>query len=296
MNNAPPDILVFVGRLHVLLVHLPIGMLALLAAMELTALVPRFKTAQVNASAGFVLAMVAPLAVVTAICGWFLSLSGGYAETLLAWHKWLGITVAAGCILTAALFRLHKSVAYRVSLFATAGLLMAAGHLGGSLTHGSDFLTRYAPWPLKELLPASAEKEQNAQPNPTADRWQLPVFAGVIAPVFHDKCVMCHGPEKSKAKMRLDSYAGVLRGSENGAVVKPGNADQSPMIKRISLPAASDDHMPPSGKPQLTASEIALLKWWINAGAPETNTLAELQPPADIQAIIAGGMPGSGKK
>ena len=85
--NQPPDILLFFGHLHPVLVHLPIGMLTLLAVLELAAWFPPFKNA--NASAGFIIALAAPLAVIAAVCGWLLSLEGGYDETLLAWHKWL---------------------------------------------------------------------------------------------------------------------------------------------------------------------------------------------------------------
>ena len=122
--NHPPEIFLFVGRLHPLLVHLPIGMIVVLAMLELAARIPRFKNAA--ASAGFILAFVTPLAVVTAGCGWLLSLAGGYEEKLLEWHKWLGLATAAGCVVTAILFRCKKTCAYRTSLFATAAVLMAA--------------------------------------------------------------------------------------------------------------------------------------------------------------------------
>ena len=100
--HQPPDFLLFLGRLHPLLVHLPIGMIVALAALELATLVPRFKRAA--ASAGFMLALAAPLAVVTAVCGWLLSLAGGYDAQLLAWHKWLGTVTAAGCVIALFLF------------------------------------------------------------------------------------------------------------------------------------------------------------------------------------------------
>ncbi len=263
--------------------HLPIGMLAALAVLELAAFLPRFKN--VNASAGFILALAAPLAVVTALCGWLLSLAGGYDAQLLAWHKWLGTATAAGSVLAAMLFWRGKFPAYRVCLFATAGVLMAAGHLGGSLTHGSDYLTQYAPAPVKKLLGIAVAKKTSA-PVSLAELRQQPVFAGVIAPVLENKCVRCHGAEKSKAGLRLDSFAGLQAGSDDGPVLKPGDVAQSVLLQRLLLPADSDDHMPPSGKPQLTAGEIALLKWWVKAGAPETNTLASLAPPAEVLAVL----------
>ncbi len=258
-------------------------MIVALASLELTALLPRFKNA--NASAGLILALAAPLAVVTAICGWLLSLGGGYDAQLLAWHKWLGTATAVGGVVAGILFWRRKFLAYRVTLFATAGVLMAAGHLGGSLTHGSDYLTQYAPAPVKKLLGIASAKKTSAPLSPD-ELNQQPVFAGVIAPLLENKCVHCHGAEKSKAGLRLDSFTALQNGSDDGAVLKPGNAAQSPLIQRLLLPADSEDHMPPSGKPQLTAGEIALLKWWVNVGAPETNTLGSLATPPEVLAAL----------
>lgn len=266
-----------------MLVHLPIGMLVVLAFLEIAAGAPRFKNA--NASAGFILALVTPLAVISAFCGWLLSLGGGYEENLLALHKWLGVGTAAGCVVTAIFFHRRKIIAYRVSLFVTVALLMAAGHLGGSLTHGSDYLTRYAPAPWKQLMGGDGKK---TSPNLSGkDPLQLPVFAGVIAPIFESKCVSCHGPEKSKGDLRLDSFVALQKGSADGLVLKPGDVAQSPLVQRALLPLDSDDHMPPAGKPQLTMNEIALVKWWIQGGAVETQTAAELQPPPEILAILS---------
>lgn len=258
-------------------------MLAALAALEIAALIPRFKNA--NASAGFILALAAPLAVVTAIFGWLLSLGGGYDETLLAWHKWLGTVTAVTAVVAAVLFWRGKLGAYRVSLFATVGLLMAAGHLGGSLTHGSDYLTRYAPAPVKKLLGIASAKNNSSAVSINQLR-ALPVFAGVIEPIFQNKCVSCHGAEKSKGGLRLDSFAGLQAGGKDDVAIKSGDAAQSPVVQRTLLPVGEDDHMPPDGKPQLTAAEIVVLKWWINAGVPETNTLDSLQPPAEIFAAL----------
>lgn len=259
-------------------------MLVLLAALEILARFPRFKNA--SAGAGFILALAAPLAVVAALCGWLLSLEGGYAENLLEWHERLGIGTAAGCVLAAILFQRGKIAAYRGILFITVALLMAAGHLGASLTHGSDYLTHYAPAPLKKLLGLPPEKKSSGQAS-GADLSKLPVFAGVIAPLFENKCVNCHGPDKSKGGLRLDSFAAVQKGGEDGSVITPGDTVQSPLLQRLQLPAGHDDHMPPAGKPQLTAGEIALLKWWVATGARETDSIADLQPPPGVLKILS---------
>jgi len=277
----PPDLVLFAGRFHPLLVHLPIGMLVALAVLELAAWVPRFRHA--NASAGFLIALAAPLAVVTALTGWLLSLGGGYDANLLNWHKWLGIAAAIGSVTAGGLFWKKKPNSYRGVLFVTVAVLMVAGHLGGSLTHGSDYLGRYAPGPLKKLFGASATSAATFEDINTA-----PVFAAVIAPILEARCVECHGAAKSKAALRLDSFAALMKGSENGAVIQPGDAAKSLLVQLVLLPVDADDHMPPEGKPQLSAGQMAVLQWWVAAGAPETNTLADLQPPPEIlQAISA---------
>ena len=259
-------------------------MLAALAALEALARLPRFKNAA--ASAGFILALAVPLALITAVCGWLLSLAGGYDDTLLAWHKWLGTATAVAAVVAAVFFQRGKILAYHVSLFITVSLLLAAGHFGGSLTHGSDYLTRYAPSPLKKLLGLSLAT-QNSPAISNADSWQRPVFAGVIEPVLAKKCISCHGAQKAKGGLRLDTYEVVQKGGKDGLVIVPGKAASSLLMQRVLLPVREDDHMPPDGKPPLTADEVALLKWWIDAGALATNTLNELQPPPEIRAALS---------
>lgn len=262
-------------------------MLFALAVLEAAAWFPRFKNA--NASAGFLITLAAPFTIAAAVCGWLLSHEGGYEPGLLAWHKWLGIATAAGCTL-AAVLNWKKSInAYRVVLFVTVAVLMAAGHLGGSLTHGSDYLTQYAPGLVKKMLGATAANPDSAGAG--GDLSGVPVFSGVIEPILKSRCVNCHGPEKSKADLRLDSYAALMKGGEDGEVIVPGDAGQSPLVQRLLLPLDSDDHMPPAGKPQLSRGQIALLKWWVEQGAPENKTLAELQVPSEILRPLSASGP-----
>lgn len=95
-------------------------------------------------------------------------------------------------------------------------------------------------------------------------------FADRVAPLLDRNCTVCHGAEKHKAGLRLDSYAAILQGAESGAVVKPGDLKGSEMYRRITLPTHDDDFMPSDGKPPLATVEVTLLEKWIAAGAPET--------------------------
>lgn len=182
--NPPPDSFLFFGRLHPVLVHLPIGLVVLLAVLELFARFRRFRNA--NANVGFILALAVPLACFTALCGWLLSLAGGYDARLLQWHKWTGIGTAAACALVALLYRLDLKRPYRWSLFAATVALAIASHLGGSLTHGSDYLVRYAPQSLRSLLGFTVvTKPAEAKPKDVTGQ---PVFAAVVQPVLEKNC------------------------------------------------------------------------------------------------------------
>jgi len=100
-------------------------------------------------------------------------------------------------------------------------------------------------------------------------------FTARIAPIFEQHCVGCHGPEKHKAGLRVDSFENVMRGSESGEILKPGDLKASELFRRITLPASDDEVMPSDGKPLLSADEITLIRLWIESGASATRSLAE---------------------
>src|SRR5664279_4402413 len=143
MSNGANDFILFLGRFHPALVHLPIGGLVFAGVLELLAKLSRFKdAAQCNR---LILGLTTVASVTVGLLGWMLSQSGDYDPGLLQWHKWAGFAVAATCTVTFLLSRLGRLRAYRLSLLATLAVLVVASHLGASITHGRDFLTRYAP-------------------------------------------------------------------------------------------------------------------------------------------------------
>jgi hypothetical protein len=90
-------------------------------------------------------------------------------------------------------------------------------------------------------------------------------FTRDVWPLLQRSCLECHGAKKQEGDLRLDRRASALRAGDN-AVVAPGNADQSELIRRVSLPRGDGQIMPARGEP-LTPSEIKLLRDWINQGA-----------------------------
>ena len=85
----------------------------------------------------------------------------------------------------------------------------------------------------------------------------------------------------------MESYETLLKGGKNGPVLIAGKAFDSPMIHRLLLPLNDDDHMPPEGKPQPTAAEIAVLQWWIDNGAPPDKTVGDLKPGTEVLRILS---------
>lgn len=94
-----------------------------------------------------------------------------------------------------------------------------------------------------------------------------PDFQRDIQPIFAERCYSCHGSEKQKSGLRLDSRASALRGGESGqTALVPGQSAKSRLFQLIASQDA-DQVMPPKGD-RLTATQIELVKAWIDAGAP----------------------------
>ncbi|MDB5310346.1 MAG: Planctomycete cytochrome [Gemmataceae bacterium] len=89
-------------------------------------------------------------------------------------------------------------------------------------------------------------------------------FEKHVRPVLVERCLSCHGPEKPKAGLRLDTRAAMMKGGESGAAVVPGKPKESLLVEAVRQ--AGDLKMPPSGK--LPARELAALEQWVSHGAP----------------------------
>jgi mono/diheme cytochrome c family protein len=113
------------------------------------------------------------------------------------------------------------------------------------------------------------------------------VFAKNIQPLLNDYCVSCHGPERTRAGLRLDSYEALVTGGDSGPALVAGKSADSPLILRLHLPVDDDEHMPPKTKPQPTEPEVALLAWWIDQGASPAATLDALKVNPAIAHLFA---------
>ena len=93
------------------------------------------------------------------------------------------------------------------------------------------------------------------------------LWTAKVQPLLAARCVECHGPQKAKHNLRLDSIDAILKGGkELGPAVIAGKPEESPLIKVVTMPRSEELAMPPKGD-ALTAEEIAVLKDWIKARA-----------------------------
>ncbi len=261
------------GRMHPMILHFPIVLLLLSMVMEFF----RFKSP--DSAQEFYQKFTSNLLLVgvissglTSIMGLLLSQEGGYSSDALAWHKWSGVFVffVASFIYTSREFVWYKPLLAKAGAVITTLCLVLAGHFGAELTHGDNFIWqpvlayRQKVVPLEEAL----------------------LFDHVIKPVFENKCVSCHNPDKMKGKLSLADSASLSKGGKAGDLFEGVTPQAGLLFRRIHLPLEEKKHMPPSGKPQLTLEEKTLIDLWIKAEGKFTSRVTEL-PSSDSLRLLA---------
>lgn len=291
LQASPPDWVLFFGHFHPIVVHLPIGFLVIAGILEIGQ-----RLGKINVSAGVISTVLfwsAVGATIACAFGYMLSLAGGYDTEILEEHQWQGIGVAA--LAWAAWVLKSETLGDRIPfgtllylpvLLFSVILVGVAGHHGGSLTHGTDYLTQYTPEPFRALAGLPPKTNSKAI-KPIGDINQALVYAQIVDPILNQSCVQCHNAEKSKGGLRYDTAELLKKGGKHGPVFVAGNAAKSEMIKRCLLPLDDDHHMPPKGKTQLSENQVALLSWWINQGASFDKKVADLNVTEAIKPALA---------
>jgi mono/diheme cytochrome c family protein len=113
----------------------------------------------------------------------------------------------------------------------------------------------------------AADKKVDTSKLPPASDKKDVTYAKDIKPLFEAACFKCHGPEKQKGKLRLDSLEATLKGGEEGKILKAGDSANSDVVHAIAR-LDEDSAMPPAdkGKP-LTKEQVGLVRAWIDQGA-----------------------------
>ncbi len=267
------------GHFHPVLVHLPIGIL--MTGLLLQWLARKEKYAALQPAVAIILLAGTMGALASCITGAMLSTTDEYDKSLVSWHLVMAIALTLVAFVLYAKtknpqFPANKNV-LAIGLFV---LITITGHLGGSLTHGSDYLTK----PFVHLFLG-----ENAAPltiMPVPDVQEAQVYGDVIKPILQTRCYGCHGAEKQKGGLRMDDSLRLMKGGKEGIVIEAGSAEKSELIHRITISLSNEDHMPPKEKPQLTKSQVALLHWWIDNGAAFNKKVKDIAQPATIKPLL----------
>ncbi|MFK5971647.1 MAG: DUF1553 domain-containing protein [Flavobacteriaceae bacterium] len=300
MESAIWDIILqFLGRLHPMVVHFPIGLLVV--ALFLEGLTLGGKRKGLREGINMMVYLGACFAIVSAVFGWLLRCYDDYTGELVQDHQNLGIATAVFAGITSLLLRntlrgrLRNYKAYRITLVVTVILLTLAGHLGANLTHGEDFLTSILPgnntsYDFGKTTALLAELNQlDSLSESRKDELNMGVRA-----IFAHNCHQCHSENKQKGELVLENKDGVFKGGESGPVIRIGKPEESELYKRITLSPNHDDVMPKKGK-VLKNDEIALIKLWIKTGAHWSDQELKIFPEAPL-ALSKPDLPTSSKE
>jgi hypothetical protein len=252
----------FLGRFHPLAVHLPIGLAVLVPLLE----VAGAKRPSLREAAGFVLILACAACLATLALGYLLAYGSGDTGATVSRHMWGGIALAITLLLgliSRPLWSEGTAPRLYPALLACAMLILVwTAHQGGSLTHGNGYLTEFMPPALKRIV--SFPSASAFVPNPAS------FYAHRIYPLLDSHCVSCHGAGKTQGGLRLDSYAGLMRGGRSGLAIVPNDPDRSLLLTRVTLPPADKHFMPAEGRAPLKPEEITLLRAWIQQSASST--------------------------
>lgn len=244
-------------NIHPILVHLPIGFLVLGVLFSFIGRIK--KRTELLEAIPLILKLSSIVSFLSFVSGYWVSVNGEYDETALDRHYWSAIIfiITLGIVAWILPLRLKEK-----GLWVTALMVGITGHLGGTLTHGSVFIS-------------------SAKPTVNHPAYQI----------LEKKCVSCHNASKTKGGLRMDDWELFKKGGDSGNVLFGENGKTPELIQRILLPFEDEEHMPPKGRKQLTEAEIEIIENWINEGANIENeserSLPELKSvsPEEIAAL-----------
>ncbi len=282
------ELLDFLGSLHPLIVHLPIGIVLLTIAIDVF-MRNKNNSVQRVITMGWFFSFFSGL--LAALFGWFLGDNGYYLESQINIHKWSGIAFVSICFIIWLLrytnFRFSKSFNRSINLTSII-LLMITGHFGGEMTHGQNYLFENLPYIQKKISVTSLSETKRSNND------SLFVYEDLIHPVMEEKCIACHNQNLASGGLNMSSIESMIKGGNSGAGIQNGNPFKSLIYKRVSFPHDHPKFMPPTGVP-LSYDQIATLEWWIDNGAekqmpvtltrndPKTLRLMELQYGLDLR-------------
>jgi len=128
-----------------------------------------------------------------------------------------------------------------------------------------------------------------------------PTFNAAVAPILTKYCVACHNADDAEGGLSLETFEGIMKGGKGGAVLLPGRADLSRLLRVVT--GEAKPKMPPEGNEVPTGDELKVLRSWISAGAkgpkgtvgkpmlitPQIKLLGEARDPINSVAVSPDG-------
>ncbi|CAN5201804.1 chitobiase/beta-hexosaminidase C-terminal domain-containing protein [soil metagenome] len=262
-----------VGRLHPLVLHFPIVVLIMAMVLEFFRFKAKYATEKLYHDFTTYLWLAGAIfAGITAIMGLFLAKEPGYEGAMLQWHKWFGVSIV---LISSVIYWCRNAEWYTANIArsgasVTIFCLVIAGHFGADLTHGDNYVLAPVWHPEKNKVAVD----------------KALVFKDVIQPILESKCTSCHTPDKIKGGLMLIDEKSVLKGGKDGKLFVAGQPQLSLLLQRLHLPEGEKKHMPPSGKPQLTADELNVLYLWVKENAGFKKKVIDL-PANDSLRVVA---------
>ncbi|MER2491585.1 c-type cytochrome domain-containing protein [Catenovulum sediminis] len=268
------DLIQFLGRFHVLVLHLPIGILFMAAFIEIYWVYQRQARNPLIKAVWLWGAITASGA---ALLGYLLSLGGGYSEEAIATHRNWALSVIFCSFFC--WFYLSKIAGQGKKIVGLSilqlVLLFSTGHYGANMTHGETYLVEHAPVFVQKMAGLKVRE-------PVTSVEQASIYPDVVEPILMQRCSGCHNAQKSKGKLDLSSYPSTIKHA-----VKAHDLANSELYQRITLDKHDKKFMPAEGKTPLTDAQVNLIGWWIEQGALNDIKIAELNADLQIKQLIA---------
>lgn len=278
------DLVQFFGRFHVLVLHLPLGILLMAACIEAyLVLKRRSRPTLLNV----VWLWGAGSAIAAAILGYMLSLNGAYQAEAVFIHKIWGISVVAMALICSAYFIFlarHRVLLTLALIGAQYFTLFAAGHYGANMTHGPTFLVEYAPDTFRQL--AGLPKHEVPRPD-ILNIDDADIYLDVVKPALKTRCYSCHNDTKAKGQLTLSTHQTLLLGGQSGPAIVAQKPQDSELYQRITLDAHDKHYMPADGKTPLSQEQVSSIHWWISIGAPAQGRISEFKTDKDSRKALA---------
>jgi uncharacterized membrane protein len=252
-----------IGRFHPVVLHLPIGCCFAAIGLEILG---AFKRHRNNPALTLIWGLTAITSLLASVLGWFLS-ADGYGDGAVDSHQNSALVFTALCWLCwiLRLKGLNGSKSsmwgFRVLVLTTSIVMGVAGHEGGNLTHGENYLFEKLPADIQSLF--ITEQSNAVQEISIGEVDNMSAVA-----ILQDRCASCHGEKKQKGDYRLDNLeAAMTPGESEETPIVPGDAMSSFLVRLITLSQDDDEVMPPAKKKPLSPEEIVQIIQWIDAGA-----------------------------